>query len=171
MSEHEKNEKQTCTLSGWTRRSLLRHATLATAGVSATALLPGVVQGSANTAKATPPKECSKFKAPLQDVEGKVAFVTGGEGAIGLGLVRAFTDAGMKVAIGYYNQAQLDDATKYLDAVKDRVHAVRIDVTDRESMKQAARRDGAGLWQSAPVGEQRGSVAPCALKPDHLRRL
>ena len=35
----------------------------------------------------------------MRDVEGKVAFITGGGSGVGLGLARAFVAAGMKVAI------------------------------------------------------------------------
>ena len=35
----------------------------------------------------------------MEDLEGKVAFVTGGASGIGLGIARALVDAGMKVMI------------------------------------------------------------------------
>jgi NAD(P)-dependent dehydrogenase (short-subunit alcohol dehydrogenase family) len=74
----------------------------------------------------------------MQDVEGKVAFITGGDSGIGLGIARAFTDAGMKVVITYRTQAHLDDAMKYLQSAGDRVHAINLDVTDRAAMEKAA---------------------------------
>ena len=36
----------------------------------------------------------------MEEVNGKVAFVTGGASGIGLGMTRAFLKAGMQVAIG-----------------------------------------------------------------------
>ena len=40
----------------------------------------------------------------MEQVEGKVAFVTGGASGIGLGQVKAFLNAGMKVAIADIRQ-------------------------------------------------------------------
>lgn len=37
----------------------------------------------------------------MKEVDGKTAFIAGGSSGIGLGIARAFADAGMKVAIGY----------------------------------------------------------------------
>ena len=75
---------------------------------------------------------------PMKDVEGKVAFITGGDSGIGLGIARAFTDAGMKVVITYRTQAHLDEAMKYLEKAGNRVHAINVDVTDRPGMQKAA---------------------------------
>jgi NAD(P)-dependent dehydrogenase (short-subunit alcohol dehydrogenase family) len=74
----------------------------------------------------------------MKDVEGKVAFITGGDSGIGLGVARAFTDAGMKVVITYRTKAHLDEAMKYLEGAGNRVHAINLDVTDRAAMEKAA---------------------------------
>jgi len=74
----------------------------------------------------------------MKDVEGKVAFITGGDSGIGLGIARAFTDAGMKVVITYRTKAHLDEAMKYLQSAGNRVHAINLDVTDRAGMEKAA---------------------------------
>jgi NAD(P)-dependent dehydrogenase (short-subunit alcohol dehydrogenase family) len=74
----------------------------------------------------------------MKNVEGKVAFVTGGDSGIGLGIARAFVDAGMKVVITYRTQAHLDEAQKYLQSAGNRVHAINLDVTDRAGMEKAA---------------------------------
>jgi NAD(P)-dependent dehydrogenase (short-subunit alcohol dehydrogenase family) len=74
----------------------------------------------------------------MKDVEGKVAFITGGDSGIGLGIAKAFADAGMKVVITYRSKAHLDDAMKLLASAGDRVHAINLDVTDRAAMEKAA---------------------------------
>jgi NAD(P)-dependent dehydrogenase (short-subunit alcohol dehydrogenase family) len=74
----------------------------------------------------------------MRDVAGKVAFITGGDSGIGLGIARAFTEAGMKVVITYRTRAHLDEAMKLLQGAADRVHAINLDVTDRAGMEKAA---------------------------------
>ena len=71
----------------------------------------------------------------MKDVEGKVAFVTGGGSGVGLGMAKAFLDAGMKVAIADIRADHLDTATAELDGD---VHAIQLDVTDREAFARAA---------------------------------
>jgi NAD(P)-dependent dehydrogenase (short-subunit alcohol dehydrogenase family) len=60
----------------------------------------------------------------MKDVEGKIA--------------RAFIDAGMKVALTYRSEKHLDEAMKQLETGGDRVHAIKLDVTDRPGMESAA---------------------------------
>ncbi len=48
--------------------------------------------------------------APLKDVKGKVAYITAASDGIGLGIARACSNAGMKVVIGYRNEARLAEA-------------------------------------------------------------
>lgn len=81
---------------------------------------------------------CPHVPTPMKDVEGKVAFITGGSSGIGLGIARAFADSGMKVVVGYRTQAHLDETLKQLDSALDRVHAIRVDVNDRVGMERAA---------------------------------
>jgi len=76
----------------------------------------------------------------MSEVEGKVAFITGGSSGIGLGIARAFFDAGMKIVIGYRTKAHLDAAMKCFEGAMDRVHAISVDVTDRPGMEKAARK-------------------------------
>jgi NAD(P)-dependent dehydrogenase (short-subunit alcohol dehydrogenase family) len=72
----------------------------------------------------------------LADVEGKVAFVTGGASGVGLGMAKAFTGAGMKVVVADIRQEHLDEAMAELDT--DAAHPIRVDVTDRAGMAAAA---------------------------------
>jgi NAD(P)-dependent dehydrogenase (short-subunit alcohol dehydrogenase family) len=76
----------------------------------------------------------------MKDVEGKVAFITGGANGIGLGIARAFVDAGMYVVIADIRDDALDEAAAEFEAAGkgDRVETVHLDVTDRESMKASA---------------------------------
>jgi NAD(P)-dependent dehydrogenase (short-subunit alcohol dehydrogenase family) len=76
----------------------------------------------------------------MENVEGKVAFVTGGANGIGLGISRAFVKAGMKVVLADIRQDALDAARAGFEeaAQGDNVFTVRLDVTDREAMKAAA---------------------------------
>jgi len=76
--------------------------------------------------------------APLKDVAGKVAFITGGSSGIGLGQARVFHDAGMKVVIGYIRDDQVGPALDSFRTGKDRVHAIKVNVIDRAAMKAAA---------------------------------
>lgn len=106
---------------------------------------------------------CPDLKIPMREVAGRVAFITGGSSGIGLGVARAFAEAGMKVVIGYRTKNHLDAAMKYLENAGDRVHAISIDVTDRLAMEKAAAEservfgkihvlvNNAGVVQHAPI--------------------
>lgn len=73
----------------------------------------------------------------MQNLEGKVAFVTGGASGIGLGIAKALLGAGMKVAIADIRDDHLADASAEL-AGGDKVLAVKLDVTDRAQFAAAA---------------------------------
>ena len=73
----------------------------------------------------------------MQDVEGKVAVVTGGASGIGYGIARTLLKAGMKVVIADANQAHLDEVKAELKGVNN-VHFLKVDVTDRTAMAEAA---------------------------------
>jgi len=51
----------------------------------------------------------------VREVEGKVAFITGGGSGVGLGMARAFLAAGMKVAIADIRPDHLEAASADLD--------------------------------------------------------
>jgi NAD(P)-dependent dehydrogenase (short-subunit alcohol dehydrogenase family) len=74
----------------------------------------------------------------MEQVAGRVAFITGGSSGIGLGIARAFLDANMKVVIGYRTRQHLTQALQQLGHASDRIHAVSVDVTDRSGMERAA---------------------------------
>jgi len=70
------------------------------------------------------------------EVAGRTAFVTGGASGIGLGMATAFAGAGMNVVIADLRRDHIDSA---LEALADKpVHAIELDVTDREGFARAA---------------------------------
>jgi NAD(P)-dependent dehydrogenase (short-subunit alcohol dehydrogenase family) len=81
---------------------------------------------------------CVNITAPMNNVEGKVAFITGGDSGIGLGIARALLNAGMKVVITYCTKGHLDEAMKTLQSAGKRLHAISLDVTDRAAVAAAA---------------------------------
>ena len=71
----------------------------------------------------------------MRDVEGKVAFITGGGSGVGLGMAKAFIGAGMRVAVADIRADHLEGAKAQLG---DAAHAIQLDVTDREAFALAA---------------------------------
>ena len=76
----------------------------------------------------------------MKDVQGKVAFITGGASGIGLGIATALADAGANVVLADLRQDHIDEA---LAAFAKRgqarqAHALRVDVTNRDAMAGAA---------------------------------
>jgi NADP-dependent 3-hydroxy acid dehydrogenase YdfG len=138
MSDREKSQKRSLTKSGRARRHFLEGSALAAVGTSAAALVSAQATPAAAPKAGSVPANCPSVPTPMKDVEGKVAFITGGNSGIGLGVARAFTDAGMKVAITYRTKSNLDEAMKYLKGAGNRVHPINVDVTDRAAMEKAA---------------------------------
>jgi len=69
--------------------------------------------------------------APLAQVVGKTAYITGGNTGIGLGIARALANAGMNVVMGYIQEDQVAPALKLFKPGQN-VTAMRHDVTDRD---------------------------------------
>jgi NAD(P)-dependent dehydrogenase (short-subunit alcohol dehydrogenase family) len=74
----------------------------------------------------------------MKNIEGKVAFITGGASGIGLGIAKACAKYGMKVIIADSRQDALDEAMKYFNEKKLPVHPIKLDVTDRAVYAKAA---------------------------------
>lgn len=72
----------------------------------------------------------------MKDVEGKVAFITGGGSGIGLGMAKVFSAAGMKVVLADIREDHLESAVRQIGNAP--VHAIKLDVTDREAFARAA---------------------------------
>ena len=73
----------------------------------------------------------------MKNVEGKVAFITGGANGAGFGMAQAFLKSGMKVVIADIRQDSLDRAMALFKSAPG-IHAIRLDVTDREAFARAA---------------------------------
>lgn len=74
----------------------------------------------------------------MLDVAGKTAFITGGASGMGWGMAKAFAEAGMKVVIADIRQDALDEAMAGFAKTNLAVHAVKLDVADRDGWAKAA---------------------------------
>lgn len=76
----------------------------------------------------------------MRDIKDKVLFITGGASGIGFGITQVLVDAGMKAVIADIRQDHIDEALQHFQRNRqgERVHAIRLDVTDREAMARAA---------------------------------
>jgi len=73
------------------------------------------------------------------DWNGKVAFVTGAGTGIGFGIARAFSNAGMRLALSYRDEAQRARCTAWFDEHgREQPLWIRLDVTDRAGFAAAA---------------------------------
>src|SRR5665213_3148906 len=79
-----------------------------------------------------PPAPTVAQPPPLKEVAGKTAYITASSDGIGLGIARACSNAGMKVVIGYRNEARLAEALPLFKPGNAGVHAIKHDVTDRD---------------------------------------
>jgi NAD(P)-dependent dehydrogenase (short-subunit alcohol dehydrogenase family) len=73
----------------------------------------------------------------VKNIKGKVAFITGGANGAGFGMAKVFSKNGMKVVIADVRQDSLDRAMAHFRN-NPGVHAVRLDVTDRDAFARAA---------------------------------
>jgi NAD(P)-dependent dehydrogenase (short-subunit alcohol dehydrogenase family) len=73
----------------------------------------------------------------MKDLEGKVAFITGGASGIGLGMAKAFLNRGMKVAIADIQKRRLPKAEAVLNSPEN-VISIELDVRDRSAIERAA---------------------------------
>lgn len=69
---------------------------------------------------------------PLGDFAGKAALVTGAVSGLGLGIAQALAAEGVRLALGWRNEADREDAARrFRDAGHDDPLFVRLDVADR----------------------------------------
>ena len=74
--------------------------------------------------------------APLRELDGRGAFITGGASGIGLGVADACVKAGMRVVLADIRPDHIEEALAHFDG-SDRVHAIELDVCDREAFAGA----------------------------------
>jgi len=73
------------------------------------------------------------------DWKGKVAFITGAGTGIGFGVARAFSNAGMRLALSYRNEEQRERCTKwFFDNDREQPIWIKLNVTDRDGFANAA---------------------------------
>lgn len=75
----------------------------------------------------------------MEQLEGRVAVITGGASGIGLGIARAFAGAGARLALFDVEERALAEAEAELSKRGAEVIAVRADVSDAASLDAAAR--------------------------------
>ncbi len=72
----------------------------------------------------------------MQDVKGKVAFITGGASGAGLGMAKTFLENGMKVVIADIRKDKIDQVINEINSPE--IHGVQLDVSDRDAFSRAA---------------------------------
>ncbi|NLB30029.1 MAG: SDR family NAD(P)-dependent oxidoreductase [Clostridiales bacterium] len=74
----------------------------------------------------------------MENLQGKVAFVTGAASGIGLGIAKACGRAGMKVVISDVRRAAIDSVLPFFEKRGWPACGIELDVTDREAYVKAA---------------------------------
>jgi hypothetical protein len=136
MSKHEHEDGSGVSLVGAGR--LDRREFLGGVATASVAIAGGIAAPAALAGGRRPLPAAVFAPPPLADVAGKVAFVTGGSSGIGLGMAQAFSAAGMKVIFTYLKPEHRDAALASFKPGNAGVHALRVDVTDRDGMERAA---------------------------------
>ncbi|WP_428409004.1 SDR family NAD(P)-dependent oxidoreductase [Hyphococcus sp.] len=73
------------------------------------------------------------------DWQGKTAFITGGVSGIGFGVARAFSNAGMRLALSYRNEDYRAQAAKWFEEQgREAPLFLKLDVTDRKRFAEVA---------------------------------
>ena len=73
----------------------------------------------------------------MRDLNGKVAFVTGGASGIGLGIVEALLDRGVRVMVADLREDHLCEVKERFGDRSD-VRTIKVDVIDRDAAPKPA---------------------------------
>jgi NAD(P)-dependent dehydrogenase (short-subunit alcohol dehydrogenase family) len=76
--------------------------------------------------------------AAMQNVLGKTAFITGGVSGIGFGIAQVFVRNGINTVITYRDAQKRNEALARLDGATGEIHAVQLEITDRDGWVRAA---------------------------------
>lgn len=74
----------------------------------------------------------------MQDLAGKVAFITGGAGGIGLAMAEALAGAGMKLVVADVDPQALGQVAEQFHGRNVPVMTLELDVADRDAFRDAA---------------------------------
>ena len=74
----------------------------------------------------------------MKDVKNKTAFITGGASGIGLGIAKAFYNAGSNLVLADIRDDHLKEAEAFFSD-PERVLCIKLDVTDRKAYAEAAK--------------------------------
>lgn len=77
---------------------------------------------------------------PINDLAGKTAFITGGASGIGLAMAKSFGARGANVMLADIEEGPLKEAIELLSKTNTQVDGVLLDVSDRDAMRDAAKK-------------------------------
>ena len=106
----------------------------------------------------------------MKDVAGKVAFITGGASGLGLAMARSFTGAGMKVAIADVQDDALAAAREEFSESNANVITIKVDVTDRDALEEAAKETEAAFEKVHVVCNNAGVAGGVAVGAKQNKR-
>ncbi|MEO0962062.1 MAG: SDR family NAD(P)-dependent oxidoreductase [Pseudomonadota bacterium] len=77
---------------------------------------------------------------PINDLAGKTAFITGGASGIGLAMAKSFGARGANVMLADIEEEPLKEAIALLSKTNTQVDGILLDVSDRDAMRDAAKK-------------------------------
>ena len=97
----------------------------------------------------------------MNNLENKVAYITGGSKGIGLGVARVLLEQGMRVAITGRNANACKKAADSLTKDAGRILAIESDVSSMASEQQAVKKSAGSFWPARCIGGQCRSGSFC----------